>query len=309
MEEKIKTVCCNAERYLLNFWEQRGRFEDFQINPPGCSNQWITAYVANCLWENSYSDSIERKEKILRQAEAYLMAAIREDGGIGYNENCRSDCDSTAEGVRFLKRRQGKAPDKMMQFLCKCWKQDGGFATYCAEGIGRWNDSHLDVTLNTAPLLKNILEHNIRVKERMTGYIKAWFQAFMPPPAYWWETDLYCASLAVECSRVYGWKDIATQISQMAVCHEIPENIFEAALLLNVLKQCDSGREGQKQLENQLLEKQNPDGSFPGQAQLRVTDPACARPWIGGTNEITFDQNRLYTTATVLKAFHQTGGC
>ena len=57
-------------------------------------------------------------------------------------------------------------------------------------------------------------------------------------------------------------------------------------------------------LVDQLIEDQAPDGSWSSPPMLRVTRRDCLDPWKPGDPDPLFrDQNRLFTTATVIDAF------
>ncbi len=81
-------------------------------------------------------------------------------------------------------------------------------------------------------------------------------------------------------------------------------NSFERALLLSSLLFFPRGRERAiLDLLDQLVESQEADGSWESAPMLRVTRRDCFEPWKpGDPDRLYCDQNRLFTTATVLEA-------
>lgn len=288
-----------AEEYLLCYIEENGKWQDFFIEEPGISDQWVTAYVGSCLLKAPDKES-PRVVRALEKAADFLRGSIREDGGWGYNGRCTSDCDSTAQAISFLSE-MGQVPErKSLELLCRFWRQDGGFCTYLGNGKGSWNDSHIDVTLYAAVLLRQTFLHNQEAQERLHGYLSSWFDKGLPP-AFWWKSDYYTALAGISCFQSFGWEYPKGNVLR-ETDKKIPENVYDLALYLDLISRLEDGRSHVEEACSVLCSRQRPDGSFSGGGILRVTATGCHRPWEDGVHEYAEDISSVYTTAASLKA-------
>ncbi|MHB1793970.1 MAG: hypothetical protein ACYCPO_03295 [Acidobacteriaceae bacterium] len=100
--------------------------------------------------------------------------------------------------------------------------------------------------------------------------------------------------------------DIDLQVTRNTLLHTRPQTPFESALLLSSFLWLPDIAKHQDvwPLVDQLIEDQASDGSWCSRPMLRVTRRDCLEPWKPGDPDPLFrDQNRLFTTATVMDAF------
>lgn len=295
------SVMEKAADYLLNYIEEHGRWEDFYIARPGVSDQWVTAYVGNCLLETARQEH-SRHQAALHQAAEFLISAKKPDGGWGYNINCRSDCDSTAHALWFLAKMAYPIEKKSIECICRFFKPDGGFATYLNRSSGSWNDSHIDVTLMAASLLRDVFIENPPAYRQLQAYVKGWFQKYDLPPAFWWDSRYYTALSGVYFCQRYGLAYPRDNILAACVDSRPAEQAFDMALCLELMAVLGAPAQKQMILYDKLISMQKPDGSFPGGKILRVTKPDCHNPWRQNDHTIAEDIHSLFTTAAVLRA-------
>lgn len=291
-----------AEDYLLSHIERYGVWEDFCIREPGMSDQWVTAYVGNCLFGAPCRDN-GRKRNALHKAADFLAGTKKADGGWGYNGNCRSDCDSTAHALLFLAKMKYPIDRKSIECICRFFRQDGGFATYRNASGGSWNDSHIDVTLPAAFLLKDVFMDNENARRRLLEYVSSWFGKYGLPPAFWWPCRYYTALAGFYFYERYGLEYPRDRVLSACMRTRPAGQAFEISLCLELLARLDAPVLAQRELAAELLSMQKEDGSFPGGEILRVTGPDCHAPWEhGGGQTMAEDVRSLFTTANAIRA-------
>lgn len=307
----------------------RSAWSDF-LTPVGQSDQWVSAYVADALPEDS---------EILRGVVDRLIRRQRYGGGLSYNARAPADADSTAAALTLFSSRKAFVPGqncrRAVNFLLRHVQADGGFATYRATlrlrflmkayGVSYkgWTQSH---TCVTAACLNALLHagfeaaHSVIIRgleflrsamDRSTGL---W-------SAYWWQGPFYATASAIRVFRRSGQTPPAglrlkflleNQSTSGAWRINTEDSAFATALALVILND-QSGNdvnESRRRALDWLLAEQQTDGSWTSVPILRIPHPFEKKPeddmpWRIdglGTGVLIRDRNRLYTTATVLKA-------
>ncbi len=128
---------------------------------------------------------------------------------------------------------------------------------------------------------------------------------------YWWPDPEYATALAVEALREHGdTEDHPTIEAALAWARKLPmsTSAFALACRIRILRFDDP--EACRELAARLAELQSNDGSWPSSARIRIPPPDFMHPesiwnWDYQRKDvygIRLDQERIFTTATVLNA-------
>jgi hypothetical protein len=286
--------------YILSKQAQNGSWTEWAL-PPGSSSAWTTAYVGFQL-RHLPPELAGAAVPRIAAAASWLSAHEFAGGGWGFNEMVGADADSTAYAILFLASVGQPVSATAHSLLAKLQGADGGFATYPALGEpNSWNESHPDVTplallaMLTQPAPdRSALQRGIKFVVRHQTPQGMW-------NSFWWKSDLYAtaASLALMDAAGIGMPP-ATALRQIE-----PANAFEAALLISSLLYLNQdGWDGKlRDLTDQLIRQQLPDGSWSSAPILRITRRDCDQPWATGDAGLLYTEpNRLFTTSTALYA-------
>lgn len=335
-----------AVQFLLNAQSPRGYWRDFQL-APGCSDEWVTAYVGNALAistvpNSTVPNSTAAATQIRRSrfkawnwlAERWQMSAP----GWGYNALTPKDADSTLWALTFAASLgcEGWAAAKASQaFLRAHICADGGLTTYATETdirrfIGAadeisfvgWCRAHVCVTAAAAQLtpFRFTACDFLRQQQQQAGHWQS----------YWWCEDEYATALAAEAlakglergdrtrvQRAIEWVEARMNSTGAVSSTIMPSGSpFATALAIRILLLTSSLAEVRMPLIKAiqwLLNQQNADGTWVASAGLQVPPPDCTDPsrftgWtVGDLREgaISLDQQRLFTTATVLQTLQK----
>lgn len=269
--------------FLLKRRSTAGWWTDFRT-PAGESDEWVTAYVA---WSLSGCRSVTAT---VRDAAGLLLYRDREPGW-AYNRIVPADCDSTAWVVR-LARSLGMGRRKpiagAIAWLHSMKKRNGWAAFPTARPIRRftgvdhrsfdgWTSSHVCVTANVLGAVTDRGSTTVLRKRRNAD--GSW-------NGYWWTgpafpTMLACCALGVD-RQAHDW----------AARREGGSEPFALACRARI---SDAA-------VGDLLEAQQPDGSWPSSARLRIPSPDDVSP---GPGRESLDQNRVFTTATAVRSLHE----
>jgi squalene cyclase len=271
--------------------------------PPGQSPIWTTAFVG---WKlRSLSPAIRnRAARASANAADWLLRHIFADAGWGYNELVDSDADSTALGILFLVSAGKTVSPACYACLENFQRDDGGFATYRGTPeLGSWSVSHRDVTPTAllALLTRYSIEHE--PVARSLRFVLSSSNAAEVWDSFWWKSCLYSTQANLTLLRTIGLHSGWARTRETLVRLE-PTNSFERALLLSSLLSFSCERERTiLELIHKLVDSQEADGSWESTPMLRVTRRDCFEPWKAGDEDRLYcDQNRLFTTATVMEA-------
>jgi squalene cyclase len=290
--------------YILSRQHADGSWIDWEL-PPGQSSTWTTAYVGGKLTSLA-SPHRDRSSSATASASQWLSGKMFPDCGWGYNERVDSDADSTALAILFLASEGRPVPDSSYSCLESFQCADGGFASFRGRpNLGTWATSHPDVTPSAVLALTTKYSATSHAVDRGLQFVldKRTSAGIWRP--FWWTTFLYSTERSLSLFEAVRL-DIDVQVTRKTLLHTRPQNPFESALLLSSLLWLPDIAKDQDvwPLVDQLVEDQGPDGSWTSRPMLRVTRRDCLEPWKPGDPDPLFrDQNRLFTTATVMDAF------
>ena len=336
--EKIKTAINLSQTFIENNRRPDGLWSDF-LTLAGESVHWISGYVGYAMIP---SLDIAVQGSWLSEVGLKILQQQNVDGGWGYGPGVPSDADSTSWCLLFLSKlgiQLPKSKESALLFLLNHQsKIDGGFSTYANpreiahymridENISfeGWSSSQMCVTaVACQALMEN--KTSIGVDEALEFIRKGQAdEGFWNP--YWWSGKLYAnfncmqalkrrgISKDIESLRRAqgwiadsqlldgGWSDWSTQKESWA---------FSTALAIKALLLMPDSQYSKKIEAGMrwLLRSQLSDGSWKSNHILRIPYPFIKEPWIQdcwrtdgkAINAAIKDQNRLYTTATVLSA-------
>jgi squalene cyclase len=288
--------------YVLERQRPDGSWVDWNL-PPAQSSIWTTAFVGGKLQRLNAALKL-RAAAATAAAAQWLCARVFPDAGWGYNELVASDADTTALAILFLVSAGKTIPlacyARLESFQCA----DGGFATYRGSPeLGSWGVSHMDVTATALLALLTQRNAEDEMVTRGLRFVLNSGNAHGIWDAFWWTSGLYSTQASLTLLKNVGL-NIGLPGTRETLMQLEPTNPFERALLLSSLLFFPCARERAiLDLVDQLLETQEPDGSWPSSPMLRVTRRDCFEPWKpGDADRLYCDQNRLFTTATVLEA-------
>jgi hypothetical protein len=166
-----------------------------------------------------------------------------------------------------------------------------------------WASSHVCVSAAAAGIagLKDDpqLVSFLRRKQKQTG---EW-------QGYWWCDSEYATALALESlNGTDDYARAAERAAGYAISRPMPASPFVQALRIRILLTCGCAVPADS--ADALAQWQLPDGSWPSSARLRIPPPMLHHPsllaaWDSshkGFGSIVVDQNRIFTTATVVSA-------
>ncbi|MBI2548369.1 terpene cyclase/mutase family protein [Candidatus Woesearchaeota archaeon] len=284
---------------------ENGMWYNFLTRHHGESADWVSSFVGlNMLRAGTPRD------ELLRTAQSVLKRQ-REGGGFSYNHKIVPDADSTAFAVRFLSYFGFE--DELVNarsFLAAHQHTDGSFATYREEAIRQYTRIPLEMSVAgwcagttdvTASALL-ALPTNIRA----VCYL---LNSQLPDGswrAYWWTSDVYTTKHAAEALRPFGFeKEVGAAQRWLADDANVPSLPFYLALSIQALAEDEASRPIiDARVERLLAMQRTDDWSWNTQPILRFPSPMNAEPWTYPScwREDASDQNRIFTTATCLKA-------
>ncbi len=290
--------------YILSLQSLDGSWTDWDL-PPGSSSAWTTGYIGYKL-SNLPQHLKTKASPHLKAGAEWLLRRQFAGGGWGYNTTVGTDADTTSCAVLALAYSGLPAPKSAYTLLTHHQQPDGGFATYLpGDGSGSWTVSHPDVTplallaLLTRPApdrhCLDLGSENVKRQQNPDG---TW-------NSFWWDSFLYGTEASL--SFLHAQNVAVPLIPGIAIVQ--PANAFEGALLISSLlySQPAGFRAAVRELADQLVAEQQPDGSWKSAAILRITRRDCFEPWASRSPGPLFaDPQRLFTTSTVINALSRT---
>lgn len=265
--------------FLLSHRASDGWWRDFETLA-GESDEWVTAYVGCCLAQ------VQGGDRAAQEA-LELLLSRRRTVGWGYNQHVPADCDTTAWVCHLIEILEWTVLDeyhRAIHFLRRSLYPSGGIPTYPDDAEIRfytgsssetdfsgWTSPHICVTANVANL------QAFQGDMRLRNFLLSSRNSDRSWSGYWWADQAYPTMLA---SR-------AVQDQQMITAYT--DSAFDLACYL---------RSGAAVLD-QLTSLQQEDGGWPASARLRIPAPFVKDPELT-SSRISFDQNRIYTTATAV---------
>jgi hypothetical protein len=311
-----------------------GLWRDFETLA-GLSSDWVTGYIqAQFNTLRKYHSPVELTHKT-------LMHRQRPNGGWSFNLRVPTDVDSTAWVLLAFSGIPCWRPSAMLRATSYIKRHvdplTGGFCTYNEQDqidryIGAdktltrgWLGAHTCVTSVVLQLMASTpsyWEHEIIQKAAF--FVK---QQRLPSflwSSYWWKGQGYAtfhSTRALLQTRKLSYREAAKTIH--AVLEKVnlskysegagsAETLFDMAYYLRtvLMRSQDISIGALEGVVHYLLENQKRDGSWPSEPILRIPRPMVKQPdtetnWREnelGTGVIIKDDNRLFTTASVLSA-------
>lgn len=337
--EEVLGAASSSVAFLLSQQSRDGCWRDWSL-PPGPSDQWATAYIGFRL--AAAPEPIASATAAARaSAAAWLVGHEFPGGGWGYNDAVGPDADSTAWALLFLAREPAPLPRSSYEFLAGFQQADGGFSTYPGDaGLGSWCTPQVDVTAVAArallgraggedgewsrtshPIGRVAVERALRYLVGHRGQDGIW-------ESFWWASPLYATAAVLSLMRDArtpsartpdaGTCDAGTRHARTTVDAQMvgdslgkvsPANSFEQALLLECFVQAGMASAARVPAAMEALEAlfdaQLTDGSWPCAPVLRLADRGVTTRAEPVAGPLFADQNRLFTTATVLGALSE----
>jgi len=316
MGKEEKTALNKGIDFICALQNEKGYWEDFNISEVGPSNQWVTAYIG-CSLINS-----DIALKYVKKAADWLLASELLGGGWGYNDNTLADADSTSNALRMLAsfnetNENRELLCRLADFLISFQDNDtGGFLTYRPDSAGvlaqsGWCRSEISVTAMAGLALlkvdkKRYRNNLLQIKNFLhkTQFKNGSWES------YWWNGRMYGTSLAASFLWQVGESTAARKGIEWIIGQLDPLlSPFDTALALSALGIASNGQEYREIMGkglNRLTKVQHDDGGWGSESILKVPNPyENLPPWERTGNiptRLVQDQNRLFTTATVIGA-------
>ncbi|HEV2801014.1 MAG TPA: prenyltransferase/squalene oxidase repeat-containing protein [Pyrinomonadaceae bacterium] len=282
--------------YLCRLQDDTGKWTDFQL-PVGASDQWVTAYVGLALARVGKYLQHERALDAAARSAAWLLSHQGYSAGWGYNTQTGADLDSTAVCLALLRELEIEVRDEDCAFLRRHWHDAGGFSTYHEPNA--WGRPHWDVT----PLGYLALAENER-RELRASFLRALKEHRLAGNmwrSYWWRMPFYSTFTTLEALDELQLPEPAEPVPGDAPAQMLIDNSFDLACLVGIEILRGAPLEQTGEHARALLKWQQPNGSWRGHANLRVTDDSCYAPWETPVGEYFEDKACTITTATVLR--------
>ena len=290
----------------------------------GASDEWITAYTGAALAELDEKQARDAADSawLLLEQRATEHRLAKQRLAFGFNRRAAADADSSLWACRLaglLNATKSPVFEETFSFVRSCVRSDGGIATFpSAESVqamvsipadlsvAGWTSSHPCVTaaaLSLPGLDMQAMRRYLRGVQRADG---SW-------PSYWWMEREYVTALAIEALSQSGDPQDADCVHRGVGWMRAKGDRGPAFVLaLRVFAFCKSGDGDPLAVLNQLLVLQLKDGSWPSSARLRLPPPDTTYPstrWLWETSHkgfgsVQFDTQRVFTTATVVRALN-----
>lgn len=300
----LEATIASALEYVLSMQAEDGSWTEWAL-PPGSSSTWTTAYVGFRLRDLQHASLTAPR---LLVAARWLVDQVSADYGWGYNKLVGSDADSTSYTILFLASSGENVPEASFRMLHTLQRPDGGFGTYLPIGTpNSWNVSHPDVTpIALLALLRHPEPDRYAIQQGMQ-YVRKQMTSLGLWNSFWWSSCLY----GTEASLSFLDAAEIEMPSPQVFMQIQPTNAFESGLLISSLLYLgfDSSHSFVRDLVDQLIGQQRPNGSWDTAPVLRITRRDCYEPWAcANPGQLYAETSRLFTTVTALHALAKVHG-
>lgn len=294
---ELTYVLRRASKYLLSQQQTDGHWEEYSL-PVGKSDAWVTGYIGYALAEAAPFVTPEFLMPSAVRAAKWLDSNRVYPAGWGYNSITGADADSTAWAIRLMQSSRKTIRASDVAFLLSKLCPRSGFATY--DGPGFWGVAHPDVTPNVFISLPNSIQDSI--KQQIIEYADNSRSADGTWPSYWWRTCHYSTLLNLEMLTLMGKRDeFQLPVVRDNETHAIHSD-FDLACVTGIAALQQVADFAVTSLVEALMRKQQNDGAWQGDKNLRVTHPNCKEPWLQAQGQHYWDSLGLITTATAVRA-------
>ena len=296
----------------------------------GGSDEFATALVAARICDAPGAAPLVRRAAEALDSRLVVRRASGL-GGWGWSAAVPGDADSTAWAVRALAAAGRSHPGDDVRDFLQAHVRDDGAATYADDaavrrymgtvypeghGFGGWTAASPSVTAAVAAVAPDLSAPLVAALRRGQRDDGSWVDLWWPDPAH-------PTSLAAEVLLAAGHGDAALAAARWSAGAPGADGAFELAARLRLLVLglglgmrlglgLDDGpwRSLVSQAASQLIDSQDPDGSWAPSARLRVPDPDDAQPWTHdgaapGAAVLTstwVDEERAVSTACAVSA-------
>lgn len=311
-----------AIQFLIVSQTPEGYWQDLRLDS-GSSTEYMTGYVGQSLCGASVGNTAVAK------AVAWLVACQHADGGWGWHAGFTSDTDSTVNALLFLHgagQHGSKAFPQGVNYLLDNQIGNGGIRSYHPRDVGEqcvgWCSPANTITALVIQLLHRLgYEPTNSPLARLITYLNQQQEPAGMWHAYWWRGEMMSTSqAAIALSQVQGFSSTVAQAWQWLQSGQQPDGGWgytvgetaaqpiNTALGLRALLQAEATAKATQRAAEWLLAAQDPDGGWPSCPILRFPRPEVLAPWAdldspemepGSRRD---DNNRLFTTATVVQA-------
>jgi len=310
-----------AIHYLESNQLSNGSWNDI-FNDAGISDVWVTSFVTYIL------------EKIIPPSQINMGRTFTKESQVrnnlwGYNKAWIDDADSSSFAMLTLKTNDNRE-DNISQWLTY-QNDDGGFSTYNdkdillsslnsphIQNVEGWLQSHFCVS---AVAFLVFAELNITPRKEfnaLRSYLLKGLESKETNLSYWWSNDIYAIYfLMLGADKLNDTEilDLCEKRLEHLIKQHSKFNYFDKGLVLSALCVRDQYflkySDQAKAVVDQILSNQLTDGSWQESYALKMPHPSvinASSSYIDckkgnrGTNIITKDYNRIFTTASCLKA-------
>lgn len=303
MNPVLRQAIARGVAYITTRQHGDGHWEEFAL-PVGRSGAWVTAYTGVMLLAAARRmSSLPDVTPAVERAGRWLQANRPYAAGWGYNEHTGPDADSTAYALYLLRELGEPVASRDEQWLRAQWRGDEGFRTY--DRPDQWGMAHPDVT----PMAYRALAaaEQKRLRTAMVNCLYGSQDHDGTWPGYWWRTRHYSTFLNAELLKeLEAGAETAVVVSEED--SRTVRSAFDLAYLLGTAWLGWGAGEGTRQLADELMALQSPDGSWPGAPILRVSRHDARDPWGAPEGVLYADVDHLFTTASAVRMLAGTGG-
>jgi squalene cyclase len=332
--KRVEQALFKGTRFLMAKRGSDGLWRDFQTLA-GLSSDWVSGYIqAQFNQLKKYHSAVDLTHKT-------LMSRQRPNGGWSFNLRVPTDVDSTAWVLLAFSAIPYWRPSGRLRAISYIKRHvdplTGGFCTYNEQDrvdryIGAdktltrgWLGAHTCVTSVVLQLMASTPKYwEKEIIRKAALFVKEQRLASFLWSSYWWQGQGYVtfhATKALLQTRILSYREAAKTIH--AVMEKVnlskygkgsgsTETLFDMAYYLRtvLLRPQDNSIGALEGVVGYLLENQQRDGSWPSEPILRIPRPMVEQPetetnWREnelGTGVIIKDDNRLFTTASVLSS-------
>lgn len=319
--KKIKETIEFGIYYLESNQLSNGSWNDI-FNDAGISDVWVTSYVTYAM-ENVLSCTQ------INIARNFTEKSKVPNGLWGYNKTWIDDADSSSFALLSLNVSED-IEDHITQWLT-FQNEDGGFSTYNdkdillsslnsphIQNVEGWLQSHFCVSAVAYLVFAELKISSKNEFKRLRSYILKTLKSSESNLSYWWSNDIYAIYyLILGADKLNDLEilDLCEKRLEYLIGQDSEFNYFDKGLLLSSL--CLTDRyftkysDKVRKVADQILSNQLADGSWEESYALKMPHPSVlnassdyikCKKGDRGTNIITKDYNRIFTTASCLKA-------
>ena len=319
--KKIKETIEFGIYYLESNQLSNGSWNDI-FNDAGISDVWVTSYVTYAM------------ENVLPCTQINIARNFTEKSKVpnglwGYNKTWIDDADSSSFALLSLNVSEN-IEDHITQWLT-FQNEDGGFSTYNdkdillsslnsphIQNVEGWLQSHFCVSAVAYLVFAELKISSKNEFKRLRSYILKTLKSSESNLSYWWSNDIYAIYyLILGADKLNDLEilDLCEKRLEYLIGQDSEFNYFDKGLLLSSL--CLTDRyftkysDKVRKVADQILSNQLADGSWEESYALKMPHPSVlnassdyikCKKGDRGTNIITKDYNRIFTTASCLKA-------